>query len=275
MSSVHAQEFDSAHRPPRPIEELVDLREQSGVLYAFVQRELKVRYKRSVLGFFWTMLQPLLMLVVLTLVFTRPFGAAAPAYPVFLLPGLLLWNFFVQTVTRIASEVAAGVDLWRRVRVPRTALALATVCSGFLNLVFASVAVVIALAFFRPLHLGPVLTLPVTAILTAMFTLGIALMLAAVALYFPDIADILSLVLPAVMFATPVIYPRHIIDARIAAAIAWNPLTLFVEAFRQPLYSGTAPSLTSILLMTVAATVSLVAGWLAFTLLSDDAQFRG
>jgi ABC-type polysaccharide/polyol phosphate export permease len=270
-----AEYYDSDARLPRPIEELVELRAQGSILRAFVERELKVRYKRSVFGVVWTLLNPLLLLVVLTLVFSRPFSAVAPSYPVFLIPGLLLWNFFVQTVTRIASEVAAGVDLWRRVRVPRTALAIATVISGLVNLVLATSVLMTVLVWFRPLNGLALLTLPVTMLLIALFTLGVALMLAAVALYFPDIADILQLILPALMFATPVIYPQKIIDDRVAGFIAWNPLTVFIESFRAPLYSAAVPSLSSFVMMAAAAGFTFAAGWLVFTLLSDDAQFRG
>jgi ABC-type polysaccharide/polyol phosphate export permease len=273
--SRYAREFDSAHRLPRPVEELADLIEQRSVLRAFIERELKVRYKRSVLGVLWTMLHPLLLLVVLTLVFSRPFRSMTPAYPAFLIPALLLWNFFMQSVTRVSSEASAGVDLWRRVRVPRTAMLVTTVASGLLNLAIGVVVVTIVLAFFRPLQPWSLLTLPVTALLAAVFTLGVALLLAAAALYFPDVSDILTLVLPALMFATPVIYPRQATDPRIAAIIGWNPLTVFIESFRQPLYDGTVPTAAAFVAMALVAMATLLVGWLSFTFLSDHAQYRG
>lgn len=270
-----ACEFDSARRPPRPLEEFLELHEQQSVVLAFIERELKVRYKRSVLGFAWTMLNPLLFVVVLSLVFSGPFGAVAPAYPVLLLPGLLLWNFFSQSIMRVVAEVAAGVDMWRRVRVPRTSLAIAAVTSGLINLAFALVVVTSVVMIVRPVSVAAIATLPVTALLCAVFTLGVALLFASIALYFPDIADLLTMLLPALMFLTPVIYPRELLDPRIASVLQWNPLTIFVEAFRDPLYRGTVPSGKVFLVMLLIALTTFAGGWLAFTSRSEDAQIRG
>jgi ABC-type polysaccharide/polyol phosphate export permease len=268
-------DYDSASLGPRPLEELRELRSHWPLLMSLLEREFKVRYKRSVLGFVWTMLHPLLLFAVLALIFTGAFSSAAPHYPAFLLPGLLLWTFFSQTLSRTASEVAAGVDLWRRVKVPRTILAISNTFSGLINLIAATaivLAVVVAMGGGRMLA---ILSLPLTLLLAACFTLGLSLMIAAVALYFPDVADMLQLILPAWMFATPIIYPQQIISRRVAGWIAWNPLTVFVESFRRPIYEGLAPGLNSFLWMTALALAVLLSGWLVFTLSADDAQARG
>src|SRR5258708_11133732 len=103
-----APEYDSAARPPRAIEELLELRKHGALIHALVERNLKVRYKRSALGFLWTMISPTLMLVVLSLAFTRAFAASAPAYPAYVFPGLLLSTFFAQTTTMTAEEMAVA-----------------------------------------------------------------------------------------------------------------------------------------------------------------------
>jgi ABC-type polysaccharide/polyol phosphate export permease len=267
MSTI---EYDSAARRPRAIEELLDLLANVTLVRALVERNIKVRYKRSVFGFLWTMLNPAAMLVVLSLVFTRAFAAHTPAYPAFIFPGLLLWNFFAQTTMLVAAEVAGGIDLWRRIRVPKTALATASVLTGLINLLFALVPLVLLLAFLRR-PVGPaLLTIPITLALSTIFVLGASLLIGAVALAFPDVADIYAMLLPAMMFTAPIAYPAAILPGPLRRLLPLNPMTVFVEAFRAPLYANEAPSPAAFGLMTAIAFATFFAGWLLFTRSADD-----
>jgi len=245
------------------------------LVLALIGRNVKVRYKRSVFGVAWTMAQPVTLLLVLTLIFARAFAPSAPAYALYLAPGLILWHFFAQTTSVVIAEVAAGVELWRRVRMPRTALAIATTCSGLLNLAMATIplAVVVALAGV-PLG-ASVLTLPVTALVTAIFALGIGLAIAAVAIYFPDAADLYQMLLVPWMFVTPVIYPRAILPSQVDRVIGFNPMAWFVEAFRRPLQDNASASPAAFGLMAGVAVVTLAIGFLVFTRCADDVPYRG
>jgi homopolymeric O-antigen transport system permease protein len=268
-------EYDSAARPPRAVEELIDVAASGPLLLALVTRNIKVRYKRSAFGVAWTMAQPATMLFVLTVIFARAFAPNAPAYALYLAPGLILWHFFAQTTSLIIGEVAAGVDLWRRVRMPKTALAIATTCSGLLNLGFAAIPLLAVLAIASVPLGAALLTLPATALLTAAFALGLALIIAAVAIYFPDAADLYQMLLIPWMFITPVIYPRNILPPRIAHVVALNPMALFVDAFRQPLANNTAAPPAAFGLMAAIAAATLLIGWLLFTRCADDIAYRG
>lgn len=270
-----AWDYDSFRTPPRAIEEVRELRAHWPLVMALLEREIKVRYKRSVLGFVWTMAHPLLLFVILTLIFSRAFSAVAPRYPAFLLPGLLIWTFFSQTLSRTASEVAAGVDLWRRVKAPRTAFAVTNALSGVFQLILASSVVVLIFAVIGSARGIALLTLPVTLILATVFTLGSSLLVASVALRFPDVNDMLQLLLPAWMFATPIIYPQEIVGRRLAGWLLWNPLTCFVEGFRAPIYEGASPSTGAFLLMVLLSIGAIVSGWIVFTRAADHAQSRG
>lgn len=272
---VTVQEYDSAARPARAVEELLDVAAHAPLVLALIGRNVKVRYKRSVFGVAWTMAQPVTLLLVLTLIFARAFAPSAPAYALYLAPGLILWHFFAQTTSVVIAEVAAGVELWRRVRMPRTALAIATTCSGLLNLAMATIplAVVVALAGV-PLG-ASVLTLPVTALVTAIFALGIGLAIAAVAIYFPDAADLYQMLLVPWMFVTPVIYPRAILPSQVDRVIGFNPMAWFVEAFRRPLQDNASASPAAFGLMAGVAVVTLAIGFLVFTRCADDVPYRG
>jgi ABC-type polysaccharide/polyol phosphate export permease len=269
-----AFDYDSEARRPRALEELLDLMRNRALVRALVSRNLTVRYKRSVFGFLWTMANPAAMLLVLSLAFSRAFSAYAPGYPAFVFPGLLLWNFFAQTTGLVVGEVAAGVDLWRRIRVPKTALAAATLLTGAINLSLALVPLVIIFLLARRPMGAALLTLPVTVLLTALFVFGVSLILATIALYFPDVSDIYAILLPALMFTAPVIYPAAIVPPGLQPLLRWNPMTIFVEAFRAPLYSNLAPSPGAFLLMTLIAAGTLLAGWLLFTRSADDIPYR-
>lgn len=109
-SAVMTPEYDSAARPSRPIEELRDVTSNGQLLLALIARNIKVRYKRSVFGVFWTMAQPATMLVVLVTIFGHTFAPRPAAYAIYLAPGLILWHFFAQTTSSIIGEVAAA---WR------------------------------------------------------------------------------------------------------------------------------------------------------------------
>lgn len=272
--SIRLQDYDSAARRPRVIEEAIDLFASGPLVLALVDRDFKVRYKRSVFGFLWTMLNPLAMLAVFTLAFSGIFAGHAPGYPFFVVPALLLWNFFAQTTTTVAREVAVGVDLWRRVRIPKSALVASTLLTGGLNLVLA----VTPLMLILPLAGRPVgvalLTLPVTMVLLCLFVLGAALLLAGLAVYFPDVADLYGVMLPAMMFTAPIAYPVSIVGPRLQPIVQLNPITVFVEAFRAPLYSNTTPAAASFAVMLLVASVTLALGWYVFTRSTDDIPYR-
>ena len=272
MSAV-VPEYDSAARRPRPIEELLELRGSGALLRALVERNIKVRYKRSAFGFLWTMLSPTLMLVVLSLVFTRAFAGYVPAYPAFVFPGLLLWSFFAQTTAMAGEEMAGGGDLWRRVRFPRTALAISTLLTNALALVLAVVPLVVVLAAVRRPLGAALLTLPLTVGLTGLFVLGVSLTVATGALYFPDVMPAWNMLLPALMFTAPVIYPPAILPPWLQPLVRSNPMTLYVDAFRAPLYTDSFPTV-SLLPMAAVAVATLVVGWLLFTSSADDIAYR-
>ena len=123
----------------------------------------------------------------------------------------------------VAREISMGVDMWRRVRVPKSALIVASTLTGLLNILFALVPVLAVIVLTgRPIGPG-ILSLPVTLFVTAVFVLGISLVLAAIAVYFPDIADIYSILLPALMFTAPIAYPISVAMPQLSDLLALKP----------------------------------------------------
>src|SRR5262245_51687858 len=131
MDSVSgAYDYDSARRLPAAIDEIIELSRYRDLLRQLVARNVRVRYKRSVLGIAWSVLNPLMTMAVLSVVFSTIFRTATANYPVYLLPGLLIWNFFAQTTSIMAAEIVGGAHFWRRIYTPRTVFGVATVLTG-------------------------------------------------------------------------------------------------------------------------------------------------
>jgi ABC-2 type transport system permease protein len=273
-SAASAPYYDSAARRHPAIEELIELFANGPLIAALVDRDVKVRYKRSVFGVLWTLVNPLAMLLALSLAFTGVFTRDAPDYPLFVIPALLLWTFIAQTTVTVVREVAAGVDLWRRLRVPKSAMIVATTCTGLINLILSILPVLIVVSLIRRAPGIEIASLPLTVALTAVFVLGLSLFLAAAAVHFPDIADLYSMLLPALMFTAPIVYPRHVVLPRLSTLVALNPVTLYVEAFRAPLYGTPLPSAAGFATMLVVAVAAVVIGWLAFTRSLHDAPYQ-
>lgn len=267
-------DYDSANRRPAAIEEALDLTRNLPLVSAFVVRDVKARYKRSLLGIVWSFAGPLLMMIVLTVAFAQAFAVHARDYPIFVLPGLLLWNFFAQTTINTTGEVAAGVDLWRRVRMPKSVPAISAVLTGLVHLAIA-VAVLLPVLLVIGTPLGfPVAELPLVMILASAFTLGVAFLTSSVALYFPDLGHVWGVLLSAWMFLTPVIYPTSILPVRVQRFVAWNPMTRFVSAFRAPLYENRAVSFRELAILFAIAFVTLAIGWVVFTRHADEIPYR-
>src|SRR5439155_19436287 len=125
---------DSARRPAPPIEELQELWRYRSLVVQLVSRDIKTRYKRSVLGVAWTMLNPLMMMLVLTLVFSNLFRFSVQHYPVYMLSAQIMWTFFAQTTTAAMSNLIWGGSLLTRIYMPRTVFAVAAVGTGMVNL---------------------------------------------------------------------------------------------------------------------------------------------
>jgi lipopolysaccharide transport system permease protein len=271
---LSANVYDSARRPPAMLEELVQVWRYRDLLAQLIERNIKVRYKRSALGVAWTLLNPLLMMCILTLVFSNVFRISLEHYPVYVLSALLLWNFFAQTTTIAMNELVWGGSLFHRIYVPRTVFTLSAVGTGIVNLLFGLVSLaLIMLVTGMSLHLALVV-LPIAILLTTMFTLGVSLFLSMLAVYFTDVLDIHQIVLAAWMYLTPIIYPKEIIPTQYQWLFNLNPMYHLLELFRTPIYTGALPSLEMFAAASVSAVSVLLISWWLFARKADEFAYR-
>jgi ABC-2 type transport system permease protein len=244
------------------------------LLTQLIERNIKVRYKRSVLGVAWTLLNPLLMMSILTLVFFNVFRVSLEHYPVYVLSALILWNFFAQTTTIAMNELVWGGDLFHRIYVPRTAFTLSAVGTGMVNLLL-GLAPLTLIMVTTGVSLRPALVvLPIAILLTAMFTLGVSLFLSMLAVYFTDVLDISQIVLTAWMYLTPIIYPKEIVPMQFQWLFNLNPMYHLLELFRTPIYAGVLPSLETLAAAGTSAVSALLVGWWLFARKADEFAYR-
>ena len=267
--------YDSARRPPPFWEELVELWRYRDLVVLMVGRDIKARYKRSWLGVVWTMLNPLLMMAILTFVFSHLFRFKLPYYSIYLLSGIVLWNFFAQSTTQAMLQLIWGGSLVTRVYLPKTVFAVTAVGTGLVNLLLALVPLaVIQVAIGAPLHLGAWVWLPVPIVLTALFALGVGLLASTVAVYFPDFVEMYQVGTLAWYFLTPILYPKSILPEASRWWLNLNPMYHLVEAFRMPVYQGYPAGPHTLAAATVAALGTLILGWLVFSARADEMAYR-
>jgi ABC-type polysaccharide/polyol phosphate export permease len=256
---------NSADEKLSVINEIRDLAAHRNLLWNLVRRDLTVRYKRSMIGFFWTMLNPLLLMIILTVVFSTIFRfEGIDNYPTYFLSTYLVFGFFAQTTNQSMASLSWNGALMKRVRVPKSIFAVSTTLSGLVNLCLAYIPLfLIMLVTGAPICLT-VLYLPFSFLLIAMFTLGVSLLMSAMAVYFEDVQHMYQVATFGLMYMTPIIYPISIVPFRWLWVIRANPLTHLVKLARDPVYGCTLPGSHVILASTAAAVIALVLGWVVF-----------
>lgn len=245
----------------RSLAELWKYRELAVIL---VSKELKLRYRRSILGFAWTMLNPLLTMIILSTVFSHVMRVQIDKFPVFVLSALLPWNFFAQSISGGALSIIHNESLLRNVRVPRAIFPLALVSSHLVNLLLAIIPLLLVMLVLGAEIRPAVLLLPFFLVTLWMFAAGIALALSAWTVFFRDIAQIVEVGLMALFYLTPILYPLSLLPERYVPLFLLNPLIYEVLPFRTIFYEGQVPSWEFCAASLAAGIVSFLVGLALF-----------
>src|SRR6266566_2912919 len=214
------------------LESLREVVRYRSLLRNLVARDLKVRYKRSALGILWTMLNPLLLMIIFTIVFAQIFRVT-----VYFLSAFVLWNFFAQATSWSTACLLSYGPLIKKIYVPKSIFVLATVLAGTVNLLISLVPLALIMVVVGHPFSPAMVFLPVPIVLATMFSLGLSLALAPLSLMFADIVQIYQAVLTAWMYLTPIVYPLSALPDGYRRLIL--AMTHLVEAFRTPIYQGT------------------------------------
>jgi ABC-type polysaccharide/polyol phosphate export permease len=233
-----------------------------------------MRYKRSILGIAWTMLNPLGMMVVLTLVFSLIFPSIEN-YPTYILSGLIAWTFFSQATSSALAQNIWGGALLQRIYLPRMIFTISAIATGLANLILSIVPLlIIMLVTGSPIRIT-ILFLPIAMILLAAFSLGIGLLFSTISVFFPDFVEMYQVALIAWMYLTPIIYPAEILPLSYRLWLTkLNPMYYLVQIFRMPVYDGQLPPRDIFIIGAVLALATLFAGWLVFSRKADEFTYR-
>ena len=203
-----------------------------GLLFELISRDVKLKYRRSVLGMFWTLLNPLLMMIVQYIVFSTLFRFDVPNYPVYLLTGQIMFTFFSEATNLSMNSILSNSSLIRKVYIPKYIFPISKTLFSLVNFFFSLIALIIVLIITHSHITATVLLFPIPIILLLLFGLGVGLFLAAVTVYFRDVMYIYGIILLAWTYFTPIFYP-----IKILGEFQWleyfNPMYCYIEYFRE------------------------------------------
>lgn len=266
-------------------EQLKSLLGYKELLFNFAKKELKLKYKNSVLGFFWSLLNPILMMLVFSLIFVVFFKTGVPNFYIFFLAGLLPWNFFNATVMGGTASIISNASLVKKVYFPRELLPLSVALANLINfflelLVF--LLFIIATGIFAPGFFAVFKYLPYLLIMLPilfLFAVGFSFLVAALNVYFRDIQHIVGILMMILFYVSPIIYniypikgvngvvPGYVPPEYLSIYLS-NPLAAIILSFKNALYFMQPPQLNWVLYSAAAAALSFLIGYTVFFRLS-------
>ena len=235
------------------------------MIISLVRRDLRGRYKGSVLGFLWTFINPLLQLMVYTMVFSVILRSGIEKYYLFLFVALIPWIFFSSSVTGGSSCIISQKDLVKKIYFPREVLPIAHVTTCFVNMLFSFIVVFFVIIISGiGVNLHAILYLPIIMIVEYILALGMAMIFSALTVFLRDLEHILGIIIMAWQFLTPIMYSIEIVPETIMPIFMANPMTPIIIAYRDILYYKQIPELNTLLHALILGIISLIFGSIVF-----------
>lgn len=242
----------------------MDLKRDWFIIGSLVSKDFKLKYRRSVLGVVWSVLNPLLMMVVLTAVFSAFFKFQIENYPFYLILGNTLFAVMADSTSNAMTSIVDSAPLIKKIRIDKIIFPLEKVLFQLVNFAISLIAVVIVMVF---MHIQPtfnLLFLPLLLIYVTVFSAGLGLLLAALAVFFRDVIHLWSVIITAWTYATPLFYPADILPDWMMAAEAFNPMYHYVFYYRDIALWGNTPGLAENLICLGMAVGTFVVGFVVF-----------
>ena len=240
------------------------------LLVCLVDRDYKVKYRRSVFGILWSMLNPIMMMIILNAVFSRVFRADIEHFPVYLLTGQLVFSFFNEASSSAIFSIVEASALIKKIYVPKYVFPLERVLFGFVNMIFSLAALIILIIVQRIKVTAVSLLFPLPLIALFLFTCGWSFLISALCVYFRDLKHLYSVFMTAWMYITPIMYPiEYLSGSWVYKIVMLNPLTWYVQYFRQIVMYQTLPTLEMNIVCFGEAILMMIIGLLSFRKLQD------
>ena len=264
-----AKNYEIAIRPqkgwiPFNVRELWDYRD---LLFFLVWRDIKVKYKQTILGVTWAILQPLITMILFSLIFGKlaHIPSDGVAYPLFAYSGLLLWNYFSSTLSTTANSLVANSNLITKVYFPRLIIPAGAALSGMLDLFISSFFFIGMLSYFHASpHISLIVAGPLLLVMVFWVAVGCGLWISALNVEYRDFQHVIPFLIQIWMFATPVIYPASLIPERFRWLIYLNPICGYIEAFRSATIGNRPFNWTSLTFSVIITAMILISGLFYF-----------
>ncbi|MFD2672025.1 ABC transporter permease [Marinicrinis sediminis] len=234
------------------------------LLVILVKKDVKKKYKGSVLGILWSFINPLLNMIILTVVFSTLFARTIDNFPVYLLSGALLFSFFSTSTTMSMNSIISSANLFKKVYIPKYIITLSKVLSNFIFfLISLLVLILIMLVTSADITLY-LMYAPIYLMLLFFFCCGVSLILATITVFFRDIEHLYGVIITALMYASAIFYPPTIIPDKYQFILVLNPVYYFIDGFRQVVYDGTSIEIANLTICLVLALISMIIGVIVF-----------
>lgn len=258
VNTVHAR--DSG---PGLIQAFSDLYRYRELLVAWVVRDIKVRYKQTLLGAAWAILQPLSLMLVFSFIFTYlvEIPTDGVPYPIFSYTALLPWTFFATSITFGVPSLVNNASLLSKIYFPREVFPLAAIAASFIDFLVAAIVFLGLMAVYRIALHWTLLLVPFVLLVQIILTMGVVLFAAAVNVFYRDVRFIIVLAVQLWMYATPIIYPLSVVPKRFRAVYMLNPMSGIIESYRALILRGESPPWAY---LGMAAAVSLITFFVAY-----------
>ena len=254
---------------PRLKKYLPALKQYRHLLASLVSRDIKVKYRRSVLGVAWSVLNPLFVMLIVTFVFSHVFRIEVPNYPIFYLTGSIIFSFVSEATTLSMNSVIGNAGLIKKVYIPKYIFPLQSCIFASVNALFSLIAVAIVYVVLQA-PLSPTLLLtPIPLIYAAIFSFGLGLILSALVVYFRDVAHMYGIWCTAWFYMTPILYPLTVLPEIVRTVLLFNPLVHFVNYSRSVMLDGVVPGINENLICAGFAFLTLAVGFLVFKKAQD------
>jgi ABC-type polysaccharide/polyol phosphate export permease len=274
MTEAMSPTYDSKARRSPIADEIRELLRYRFLIVHMVKRNVTSRYKRSILGITWTLLDPLLSMVVMAIVYSALFRASIDDFPVFLLAGILVYDYFSQSTAQAMTEMMYSGSLISRVYMPKSVFGVSATGTGMVNFLIALLPLfVFSVLFARPIT-PALFFLPVALLIITMFTLGVGLMMSSFAVFFADMLNIYTFGLRLGLFLSGIFYYVDQLPVELQTVVRLMPTYHMIRLVRDPVYEGILPRWEIIVYAIIWAVMMLLVGFWIFTRYSDEFAYK-
>lgn len=243
---------------------IASLKKYRFLIWDLVTKDVKTKYRRSVLGVLWSVLNPLLMMLVLTAVFSNIFRFDIKDFPIYYLTGSLIFNFVSEATSFSLNAILGASGLIKKVYIPKYIFPLEKCLFAFVNMLFSFIAVIIVFVILQITPHWTIVLFLIPLIYALIFSMGLGLILSALNVFFRDTTHLWGVFVTAWMYLTPIIYPMSILPEWMINIIKLNPLYYYVEYFRNVMIYGVVPSFTDNIICVTFSLVTLLIGLIVF-----------